>query len=116
AVPAHFECSARSRVGGVYETRVRGEATHPEEIKTTLSKAELTTVPGTMGDPLRVIQSLPGVARYPYGLGLLIVRGANPADTGVFIDTLNVPLLYHLLIGPSVLSPYLLDKVDFFPG
>jgi TonB family protein len=115
AAPAEWTCFARSRAQGLYETHVRATS-RPEEMKTTLSKAELTTVPGTLGDPLRVIQNLPGVARSPYGLGLLIVRGANPADTGVFIDGLNVPLLYHFLVGPSVLAPSLVDKIDFFPG
>jgi hypothetical protein len=116
AVPAEWTCFSRARAQGTYETRVRAQVPHPEETKTTLSQAELTTVPGTLGDPLRVIQNLPGVARAPFGLGVLIVRGANPADTGVFIDTLNVPLLYHFLVGPSVLTPYLIDKVDFYPG
>jgi TonB family protein len=114
--PPDWTCFARSRSQGVFETRVHGQATHPEETKTTLSKAELTTVPGTLGDPLRVIQNLPGVARSPFGLGVLIVRGANPADTGVFVDTLNIPILYHFLAGPSVLTPNLIDKVDFYPG
>ncbi|HZF30273.1 MAG TPA: TonB-dependent receptor, partial [Gammaproteobacteria bacterium] len=116
AAPAQWTCSTRARAGAVYETRVRAEAAHPEETKLTLSKVELTTVPGTLGDPLRVVQSLPGVARAPFGLGLLVVRGANPADTGAFIDTLNVPQLYHFLVGPSVISPNLVEKLDFFPG
>jgi TonB family protein len=116
ASPAEWTCFTRSRTEGVYETHVRAQTSHPEETKTTLSRAELTTVPGTLGDPLRVIQNLPGVARSPYGLGVLIVRGANPADTGVFIDNLNVPILYHFLAGPSVLTANLIDKVDFYPG
>jgi hypothetical protein len=95
---------------------VHADPAHAEETKQTLSRAELTTVPGTLGDPLRVIQSLPGVARAPYGLGLLIVRGANPNDTGAFIDTLGVPHIYHFLVGPSVLSPNLVEKIDFYPG
>ena len=44
------------------------------------------------------------------------MRGANPADTGAFIDTLNVPQLYHFLVGPSVVSANLVEKLDFFPG
>jgi TonB family protein len=116
AVPAEWTCSTRRRSGPVYETRVRAAATHPEETKVTLSKVELTTVPGTLGDPLRVVQSLPGVARAPFGLGLLVVRGANPNDTGTFIDTLNVPILYHFLVGPSVISANLVEKLDFYPG
>jgi len=114
--PAEWTCSTKRRKDTIYETRVRADATHPEETKTTLSRVELTTVPGTLGDPLRVVQSLPGVARAPFGLGLLVVRGANPNDTGTFIDTLNVPILYHFLVGPSVISQNLVEKLDFYPG
>ena len=95
---------ARRATPACYETRVHGRAEHPEETKQTLTRAELTTVPGTANDPLRVIQNLPGVARAPFGLGLLIVRGASPAETGVFIGGEPMPLLYHFLAGPSVFS------------
>ncbi|MDB4980457.1 MAG: TonB-dependent receptor [Myxococcales bacterium] len=116
AAPVDWACAAARRSGMLYETRVHADPAHAEETKQTLSRAELTTVPGTLGDPLRVIQSLPGVARAPYGLGVLIVRGANPDDTGAFIDTLGVPHIYHFLVGPSVLSPNLVEKIDFYPG
>ena len=90
----------------------RGE----EVTRHSLSQPELTSVPGTFGDPLRVIQSLPGVARSPYGLGLLLIRGASPQDSGVYIDGHRVPLLYHFAVGPSILTPDLIDRIDFYPG
>ena len=114
--PVDWSCFARARAGGLNETRVRARAEHPEETKQTLTKAELTTVPGTIGDPLRVLQNMPGVARAPFGLGLLIVRGANPTDTGVFIGGEPIPVLYHFLAGPSVFTHNLIDKIDFYPG
>jgi len=114
--PVEWSCFARKSSGGLYETRVRARAEHPEETKQTLTKAELTTVPGTIGDPLRVLQNMPGVARAPFGLGLLIVRGANPSDTGVFIGGEPIPVLYHFLAGPSVFTANLIDKIDFYPG
>ncbi len=114
--PVEWLCYARARARGVNETRVRARPDHPEETRQTLSKAELTTVPGTIGDPLRVLQNMPGVARAPFGLGLLIVRGANPTDTGVFIGGEPIPVLYHFLAGPSVFTANLIDKIDFYPG
>ncbi|HXU01051.1 MAG TPA: TonB-dependent receptor, partial [Polyangia bacterium] len=114
--PVAWTCYARKRAGGLNETRVRARPEHPEETRQTLSKAELTTVPGTIGDPLRVLQNMPGVARAPFGLGLLIVRGANPGDTGVFIGGEPIPVLYHFLAGPSVFTANLIDKIDFYPG
>jgi TonB family protein len=114
--PPFWNCLAGRRSGGRYETSVRGRAEHPEETKQTLTRAELTTVPGTAGDPIRALQDLPGVARAPFGLGVLVVRGASPNETGVFIGGEPVPLLYHFLAGPSIFSSYLLDKIDFYPG
>ena len=43
--------------------------------KRTLTMEEVKRVPGTFGDPVRVIQSLPGAARSPFGSGFLIIRG-----------------------------------------
>jgi TonB family protein len=114
--PVEWSCFAAKRAGGLNETRVRARPEHPEETKQTLTRTELTTVPGTIGDPLRVLQNMPGVARAPFGLGLLIVRGANPTDTGVFIGGEPIPVLYHFLAGPSVFTANLIDKIDFYPG
>ena len=36
-----------------------------------------------------------GVARAPMGLGMLVVRGAAPGDTRVFLDGQEIPQLYH---------------------
>jgi TonB family protein len=116
ARPVEWLCYSRPRLRGANETRVRSKPERPEETKQTLSKVELTTVPGTIGDPLRVLQNMPGVARAPFGLGLLIVRGANPGDTGVFIGGEPIPVLYHFLAGPSVFTANLIDKIDFYPG
>ena len=109
-------CFQPPRSGGQYETRVRGQREHEEVTRHTLSRDELTSVPGTFGDPLRVIQNMPGVARIPYGLGQLVVRGAAPQDSGVFIDGQKVPYVFHFLGGPSVLTPSLIEKIDFYPG
>ena len=46
---------------------------------------EVRRIPGTFGDPVRVIQNLPGAARF-LGTGLLVIRGANPEDSGVYVD------------------------------
>ena len=100
----------------VYEAVVTGETEDPAPTRHTITRRQMTSVPGTFGDPLRVIQNLPGMARSPYVTGLLLVRGTNPDDTGVFIDEHEVPLLYHFLGGPSILNPEFLDEIDLYPG
>ena len=52
-------------------------------------------MPGTMGDALRAIENLPGVARAPFNSGLLIIRGGKPTDSRVFLAGAEVPQLYH---------------------
>ena len=99
------------------EITVFGERERPPEItRRTLTTQEIRRVPGTFGDPVKVIQTLPGAARSPFGTGLLIIRGANPEDTGVYVDGIRIPLIYHLTGTTSVIAPDLVDSVDYLPG
>lgn len=101
--------------GGI-EVTVRGERPPREVVKRTLSKREINRIPGTNGDALRSLQNLPGVARPPAIIGLLLVRGSGPADTQTFIDGTPVPLIYHFGGLSSVVPTEMLDKIDFYPG
>lgn len=82
----------------------------------TIEREILRRVPGTRGDPLRTIELLPGVARPPQGSGLVIIRGAAPQDSQVFLDGSPVPLLYHFQGLTSFYNAALLDQIDFYPG
>ncbi|MEZ4471202.1 MAG: TonB-dependent receptor [bacterium] len=84
--------------------------------RTTLDTFELTHVAGTMGDPLRVLQSLPGVGTVASLLPYPVVRGAPPGDALYQLDGAPVPLLFHVGVGTSVVHPRLIDRVDFYPG
>ncbi|NVB78614.1 MAG: TonB-dependent receptor [Kofleriaceae bacterium] len=68
----------------------------PTQIGQTKVDAKLArTVPGG-GDAAKVVQSLPAVARPPAGSAEIVVWGAAPRDTRVFVDGVPVPALYHL--------------------
>lgn len=99
-----------------FQTVVRDSKEKKEVVRRTLSRTEIQKIPGTFGDPIRVIQNFPGVARAPFGLGQLIVRGANPNQTLTFFDGVEIPLLFHLAGGPSIVNGEFLDRVDFYPG
>ncbi|MFW6051023.1 MAG: TonB-dependent receptor domain-containing protein [Myxococcota bacterium] len=89
----------------------------PREVtRRTIGKEELTRIPGTRGDALRAVELLPGVARPPFGAGLLIVRGSAPGDSAVFFDGTTVPLLYHFGGLTSFVNSRLLEQIDFYPG
>jgi TonB family protein len=99
-----------------FETVVRANRDKKEVVRRTLQRQELQRIPGTFGDPIRVLQNLPGVARVPFAGGQLIVRGAAPSQTLTFLDGVEVPLIFHLGGGPSVINAEFLDRIDFFPG
>jgi TonB family protein len=99
-----------------YETVVVGKRRREEVSRITLRGAELQQIPGTFGDPFRVIQTLPGVASVVSLLPFPVVRGASPSSTGFLLDGTTIPLLYHLLVGASVIHPEFIDEIQFYPG
>jgi hypothetical protein len=99
-----------------YEVVVIGEQKREELSRVTLKGPEIRQIPGTFGDPFRVVQTLPGVSSVASLLPFPVVRGASPSSTGILVDGTRVPLLYHLLIGSSVISPEFIDEIQFYPG
>src|SRR5262249_26125433 len=105
-----------SRGANPYEIIVVGQKDRTEVARTTLSGRDITQIPGTLGDPFRVIGTLPGVSSVMSLLPFPIVRGSSPGNTGFLIDGVRVPLLFHLLAGPSVIHPEFVDSIEFSPG
>ena len=81
-----------------------------------LGRAEVRVLPGAFGDPFRAIESLPGVTPIFSGLPFFYIRGAPPGNVGYYLDNVRVPYLYHLALGPSVVNPAIVDRVDLYPG
>ncbi|MEY4563690.1 MAG: hypothetical protein RLZZ618_2967 [Pseudomonadota bacterium] len=57
---------------------------------------ELRRVPGTMGDPMKALQSLPGVALANDSSSAPVIRGSRPSDNSYVIDFLPVGYLFHV--------------------
>jgi TonB family protein len=96
------------------EITVAGE--RPAPGATTMSRAEVRLLPGAFGDPFRAVEMLPGVTPLASGVPFFYVRGAPPGNVGYFLDGIRVPLLYHLGLGPSVIHPAIMDRVDLYSG
>jgi hypothetical protein len=110
-----FVARLEPRTGGErYETIVTAEP-RPEPV-VPLKKEELIHTAGSLGDPFRVIESLPGVAQTTWPLPFYAIRGANPGNTGFFIDGVRAPALFHFALGPSVLHPFFIEELQFYPG
>jgi hypothetical protein len=96
------------------EVEVHAEKAPPSV--SSLSRGEVREIPGAFGDPFRAIDTLPGVTPIVSGLPYFYVRGAPPGNVGYFLDGVRVPYLFHIAIGPSVVNPAMVDKVDLYSG
>jgi hypothetical protein len=91
-----------------------GERTPPGV--STLTRAEVRQLPGAFGDPFRAIEALPGVTPIISGVPFFYLRGAPPGNIGYFLDGVRVPYLYHVGLGPSVIHPGMVERVDLYAG
>jgi outer membrane receptor protein involved in Fe transport len=46
----------------------------------------------------------------------MLIRGGDPKDTGLYVDGVRVPLVFHLMGFTSVFHPAMIERVDFYPG
>ncbi|MBC8073043.1 MAG: TonB-dependent receptor [Deltaproteobacteria bacterium] len=100
-----------------YRTVVRSDANAREEVtRRSISAEEVTNLPGTQGDALKAIQNFPGVARAPFGIGLLVIRGADPTDSAVYLGEHEIPQLFHFGGLTSVFNADIITTIDYLPG
>lgn len=99
-----------------YKTVVWGSEGKAMVGRTSLADAEIYEVPGTLGDPIRVVMLMPGVSTGTTGIGYPIVRGVLPGDSRYEVDGIQVPMLYHLILGNAVVNPRFTTGITFQPG
>lgn len=87
--------------------------TAPGETRVDAKTARI--VPGG-GDAAKVVQSLPAVARPPTGSSEIVVWGAAPRDTRVFVDGVPVSALYHVGGYRSIVGNDLLGDIRLVPA
>ncbi|MDX2088684.1 MAG: TonB-dependent receptor [Kofleriaceae bacterium] len=104
--------AAESGAGEVIHVTGRAPLGPPLHLDTTAIRNQ----PGAGNDVLRALQSMPGVARTPFGLGGLALRGTAPRDTKVYLDGIEVPLLYHFGGLASFMPTGAVDEVTLTPG
>ncbi|MEQ1505653.1 MAG: TonB-dependent receptor plug domain-containing protein [Myxococcota bacterium] len=83
---------------------------------TVVGADEARVVPGTQGDVVRVVETLPGVARASLGSGDLVIWGAAPQDTRIYVDGVPVPRLYHDGGLRSVIGSSFVASTELIPG
>ena len=100
---------------GGYRQVVRGQRERTGS-RLVLTQKELTHVAGSLNDPFRTIQTLPGVSNVSSVYPLPVVRGTGPNHSAVWIDGFLAPLVFHFLAGPSVIYPELLQSISYESG
>jgi hypothetical protein len=80
-----------------------------------ISDAMSSVLPGAEGDPVRAIESMPGVVPILASGPFLGLRGAGAGMVGYEYDGIAVPYLYHLGRGPAVLHPWLVESAAIHP-
>lgn len=100
-----------------YRTVVKTRGIEREEVaRRTITPEEIRNLPGTQGDALKSIQNFPGMARSPFGIGLLVIRGSDPSDSSVYLGEHEIPQLFHFGGLRSVFNADILSHIDFIPG
>lgn len=84
-----------------------------------LGREEIQRIPGTRGDALTAVRSLPGVGSQPAfgaGPGQVVIRGSAPEESKVTLDGIEIPVLYHFFGVQSILPTEMIENIEFLPG
>ena len=93
---------------------IPGERNEDRVGKTVISGQELEQVAGSGGDPLKAVQSLPGVTSANDASSAPVVRGSRPGDNAYYLDDIEVGYLYHLGGLISVVPADLVSDFNLF--
>lgn len=97
-----------------YAARGRVHPTPPGARR--LELAEMRDLPGAFGDPFRAVDALPGVVPVLSGLPYFFIRGSPPAGSLYIYDSIPLPALYHLAVGPAAIHPRMVGPITLYSG
>ncbi|HLY95855.1 MAG: carboxypeptidase regulatory-like domain-containing protein [Sideroxydans sp.] len=95
------------------EMVVTAERSPDQVSKNTLGGKTLRQLAGSSGDPLRALQTLPGVATVN-GSSAPAVRGSGPGDNAYYVDGLPVGKIFHNVSVTGMLSVFNADLIEDF--
>jgi outer membrane receptor protein involved in Fe transport len=105
----------------VEASRFHKDSDNPTSFRT-LSPQEMRYSPGALEDVFRVLQSMPGVSPANMTNSNLVVRGGDPSENRTVFENIEIPRALHfgrpggMIGGISIVSPSLLERVDFHTG
>ena len=111
-----IEAPAEVEAADVGETIVRVRRRRRTAASTRTDASVARQLPGTQGDAVRVVESLPGIGRAAFGSGELVVWGAAPDQSRIYVDGVPIPLLFHGSGLRSTLNGFFVGNIELSPG
>lgn len=109
--------SARAQTAPPLEVVVRERrAVEAPTLETRVGGEEGRRGAGTQDDAIKALQALPGLARSGAGAGEIIAWGSAPRETRLYVDGVEVPVLYHGSGIRSVLPSGWVARLGVVPG
>ena len=98
------------------EVEVTADRSLPSVGRQSLDGTEIQSVPGTAGDALRALQSLPAVGVANDFSGALFIRGGSDEDNLYYFDRVPIGYPYHFGGLVSSLSSEVIERIDVYAG
>ena len=111
--PAPDPAAGPSPAGELIE--VTGEAPVPPGTVSLDAQVARQTA-GALGEPFRALALLPGVTTSIAASGYPVIRGTLPGESRYTFDGIEIPMLYHLLLGNQVIHPAFLGELELRAG
>lgn len=95
---------------------IEGDRGRSRATRRQVSIDEVATMPGVYGDPLKVLTTLPGVAKTSAFTSEVVVRGGAPRDTRYSAFGLRVPAAFHFGGVRGIFPQGMVDRLVLHPG
>ncbi|MBD3317887.1 MAG: TonB family protein [Chitinivibrionales bacterium] len=99
-----------------YELVVYGKNSEQEICRHTIEGNQARGVAGVNGDVVKVLQTLPGVARPPFIFGDMAVRGVDGAFTKVLMDGSRHAVPFHMGAYKTAYNAESIAATAYYPG
>ncbi|APJ03825.1 TonB-dependent receptor plug domain-containing protein [Silvanigrella aquatica] len=109
--PFSMEPSADYNTYGIIRAKQKDEIS-----QNSFQQEELSHLPGTGGDAVKALQTLPSVLPANVGSADVVVRGGLPGDNSYFYDDLLLPIIFHFGGAETIIPPRMIESMDFYPG
>ena len=116
AEAARVEIYLEPVVVSLDEVEVTADRPLPSVGRQSLGGTEIQGVPGTAGDALRALQSLPAVGVANDFSGALYIRGGSDEDNLFYFDRVPIGYPYHFGGIVSSLSSEIIERIDVYAG